>query len=367
MNGTIAPTPLEPPVSQPRARMQEQPVAAVAGPDIGRLVRHALQRTAAPDLLKSVANRHRPGPRPNVFVMTSPRSGSTWLMELIWSQPGFKCCDEPLNLRHPTVRRATGISSWQEMDSDIGADKIQRYIQSICSGRRHSADSLPFRSKYYRFRTDRIVFKLLHGGEGLIGKLAADCNGRVVVLLRHPIAVSLSRESFPRLQAFRAGDAAARFSAAQLQLADRVITTGSHLEKGVLAWCFQNAIALQGLQPDWTVVSYEQLVLDPEPVVARLVERLELTDQALILSRLTEAAGNRGKSDEATQHLLDEQASGHGHPRRALVEKWRTRVTREQEVAAMSLLPAFGLDAYRPGRLLPDARYWIGGAVPELD
>lgn len=352
---------------EPHARLRDPPLAPPRTPDLGKLLRHALQHTAATDLVKSLANRHRPGPRPNVFVMTSPRSGSTWLMELIWSQPGFKCCDEPLNLRHPSVRRATGIRSWQEMDSDVGAEKIERYIHAISSGRRHSADSLPFRGKYYRYRTDRIVFKLLHGAEGLIGRLAADCNGRVVILLRHPIAVSLSRDSFPRLQAFRTGDAAARFSAVQLQLADRVITTGSHLEKGVLAWCFQNAIALQGLQPDWTVVSYEQLVLDPEPVVARLVERLELTDQALILSRLAEAAGNQGKSDEKTRQLLAAGASGHEHPRRALVEKWRARVTREQEVAAMSLLPAFGLPAYRAGSLLPDQRYWIGGAQPVLD
>ena len=354
-------------MTQLRASLRGQPLAPLRGRNVETWARRTLQHLRATDLVKNLANRHQPGSRPNVFLVTSPRSGSTWLMELIWSQPGFKCCDEPLNLRHPAVQRATGIASWREMDSEVGAAKIERYFRDICSGRLHSADSLPFRSKYHRFRTDRIVFKLLHGAEGLIGELAAKCNARVVILLRHPIAVSLSRESFPRLQAFRNGEAASRFSTAQLQLADRVIATGSQLEKGVLTWCFQNAISLQGLQPDWTVVSYEQLVLDPEPVVTRLVERLELTDQALILSRLTEAAGNQGKSDARTRQLLAEQASGRLGKRRALVEKWRSRVTPAQEAAAMSLLPAFGLDAYRVGRLLPDEHYWIGDAPPELD
>lgn len=326
----------------------------------------SLQQSGASDLVKAFANRHRPGPRPNVFVVTTPRSGSTWLMELIWSQPGFKCCDEPLNLRRPAVRRATGIDSWHEMESQAGAAKIDRYFHAICSGRLHSADALPFRSKYYRFHTDRIVFKLLHGGESRIGELAAACNARVVVLLRHPIAVSLSREVFPRLEAFRTGEVAARFSSEQLELADRVMASGSTLEKGVLAWCFENALALQGQERDWTVISYEQLVLDPEPVVAQLVERLELTDQALILSRLTEAAGNKGKSDETTRQLLAEQAAGRLVQRQALVEKWRARVTPEQETAAMSLLAAFGLDAYRAGHLLPAERYWVGGAAPDI-
>jgi len=334
---------------------------------VNTFAKHAIQQSGASELVKAFSNHHRPGSRPNVFLVTTPRSGSTWLMELIWSQPGFKCCDEPLNLRRPAVRRATGIASWHEMDSEIGAAKVERYFRAICSGRLHSADALPFRSKYYRFRTDRIVFKLLHGAEGKLPELASDCNARVVVLLRHPIAVSLSREVFPRLEAFRTGASAARFSPGQLALADQVMASGSTLEKGVLAWCFQNALTLQGQEPDWTVISYEQLVLDPEPVVAWLSERLELTDQALILARLREAAGNKGKSDEKTRQLLAEQASGRLAHRQALVEKWRARVTPEQERAAMSLLPAFGLDAYLAGRLLPTERYWVGGAPPALD
>ena len=329
------------------------------------LAQRVLQESGASDLVKAFSNHHRPGPRPNVFLVTTPRSGSTWLMELIWSQPGFKCCDEPLNLRRPSVRRATGITSWHEMESEVGAARIQRYFRAICDGRLHSADALPLRGKYHRFRTDRIVFKLLHGAERMLPTLASDCNARVVVLLRHPVAVSLSREEFPRLEAFRGSAVAARFNAEQLELADKVMARGSTLEKGVLAWCFQNALVFQGLQPDWTVVSYEQLVLDPEPVVSHLVERLELSDQASILSHLDEAAGNKGKSDQMTQQLLAEQASGRLVRKQALVQKWRSMVTPGQEAAAMSLLAAFNLDAYEIGRLLPAARYWIGGAVPE--
>ena len=329
------------------------------------LAQRALQQSGVPGLVKAFSNRHRPGPRPNVFLVTTPRSGSTWLMELIWSQPGFKCCDEPLNLRRLSVRRATGIVSWHEMESDVGAARIEHYFRAICDGRLHSADALPLRSKYHRFRTDRIVFKLLHGGERMLPSLASQCNARVVVLLRHPIAVSLSREEFPRLEAFRGSAVAARFNAGQLELADQVMARGSILEKGVLAWCFQNAMVLQGLQPDWTVVSYEQLVLDPQPVVSHLVERLELTDEALILSHLTEAAGNKGKSDQKTQQLLADQGSDRLLRKQALVEKWRAKVTPQEEEAAMSLLARFDLDAYRAGRLLPTTRYWIGGAPPE--
>lgn len=352
-------------LNQLRAGLSGPSTLSTTTPSFTSIAQRAIQGSRAPDLLKALGNRHRPGPRPNVFVLTTPRSGSTWLMELIWSQPGFKCCDEPLNLRHPAVRRATGIASWDEILSETGAAKIERYFRDICSGKVHSADALPWRSKYYRYRTDRIVFKLLHGAEGTLPELASQCNAKVVILLRHPIAVSLSRQALPRLASFMTGEASANFSAEQIERAERVIACGSELEKGVLAWCFQNALALQRVQPEWTVVTYEQLVLDPEPVVTRLVERLELTDQALILSRLTQAAGNQGKSDAQTRNLLAEQARGRLARSQALVEKWRSRVTLDQEIAAMSLLPTFGLDAYRARRLLPTDSFWIGGPAPD--
>ena len=101
--------------------------------------------------------------------------------------------------------------------------------------------------------------------------------------------------------------------------------------------------------------------------MSHLVERLELTDQASILSHLTEAAGNQGKSDQTTRQLLAEQGSGRLARKQALIEKWRAKVTPEQEAQAMSLLSVFDLDAYAAGGLLPAARYWIGVPPPVLD
>ena len=64
------------------------------------------------DIVKPMSNVHRPDGRPNVFLFSTPRSGSTWLMELIWTQPGFKYVNQPLSLLNPRVRRHLGISDW---------------------------------------------------------------------------------------------------------------------------------------------------------------------------------------------------------------------------------------------------------------
>ncbi|MFP6641360.1 MAG: hypothetical protein VCC04_14025, partial [Myxococcota bacterium] len=86
-------------------------------------------------VLRSLSNWHRPGALPNVFIFTTPRSGSTWLMELIQSQPGFKCCSEPLNLRVRGISRRLGVEGWTELYQDDVWPKLERYFEGFCSGR----------------------------------------------------------------------------------------------------------------------------------------------------------------------------------------------------------------------------------------
>ena len=82
--------------------------------------------------LRSVSNRHRPGTLPNVFVFTTPRSGSTWLMELIQTQPRFKQCSEPLNLRVDGVARRLGISDWEALYQDANWPRVRAYFRGLC-------------------------------------------------------------------------------------------------------------------------------------------------------------------------------------------------------------------------------------------
>ena len=55
-------------------------------------------------------NIHRSSEKPSVLIFSSPRSGSTWLQELIWSQPEFKYVNEPLNLKGAWLQNKSGIN-----------------------------------------------------------------------------------------------------------------------------------------------------------------------------------------------------------------------------------------------------------------
>jgi hypothetical protein len=143
-------------------------------------------------------------------------------------------------------------------------------------------------------------------------------------------------------------------------------SSGKHdLDRGVLSWCLQNAVALQEATPDWAVVSYEQLVVDPDPVIRELTDKLALSDPERMRRRLGVPSVNvRFKSTEETRRLLSE---GGADKRSYLVEKWRKKVDRREEARVMKILDIFGLDVYRDGEALPDKRIWIHREPPIED
>jgi hypothetical protein len=322
--------------------------------------------SALKDLAKAISNIHRPNGEPNVFLFSTPRSGSTWLMELIGSQPGFKYCNEPLNLRKPLIQKYLGISEWQDLCRPDASEALYRYFKAICEGRLHFLNQSPLHGNY-RLITHRIVFKIIHGGEDRINWFRDSFNGQVVYLLRHPVAVSLSRKGYPRLEAFLSSDYSNHFTGDQLRRARKILDSGTRLERGVLSWCFENAVPLREATGDWAMLSYEQLVQDPHPIIKYLADKLELPKPARIMNRLAIPSGSHWKSDMTTKAILRQ-----GTERRSmLVQKWRKQLAQPEARRAMEILQWFELDVYDSDDVLPRTRFWVvappgGDAITDL-
>ena len=130
-------------------------------------------------IMKSASNVHRPDGRPNVFLYSTPRSGSTWLMELIWSQPGFKTCNQALYLENPVVHKHLGISEWDELYSVDATEKL-RSMSSDCVTGASASNPNPVR-RYYRPITHRIVSKEIHASADRINWVRDTFNARARV------------------------------------------------------------------------------------------------------------------------------------------------------------------------------------------
>ncbi len=297
-------------------------------------------------LVKSVTNVHRPNGSPNVFIFAMPRGGSTWLEELILSQPGFKAIDEPLFIAKKNVRDHLGLHTWESFYTEEATAALENYFGRICDGSLHAKDTNFLANKHYRYLTRRIVFKIIHGGEDRINWFRDTFNGRIVFLLRHPIATVVSHEHIRRLDALTTSSYKEHFTDRQLAFAEKINRSGSFLERGMLYWCLQIAVPLQQRTDDWVVTSYEQLVLEPEPILKELARKLELPALHLMEKQLYVASNSTHKSDEKTQQMLIQD-------RKRLVEKWRSKVTPEEEGRAMEILSVFDIDAYTAGDALP--------------
>ena len=245
-------------------------------------------------LAKALSSVQMPTNGDNIFIFSTPRSGSTWLLEMILSQPRFRDCDQPLDIRNPYVCEKLGISTWDELYERRSDHLLKHYLQAICDGRLRGLTTL---GGQRRLVSQRLVFKIQNGWQERIAWMRDTFGGKVVLLLRHPIAVTLSRQQFPRLEAFLGSAYARRFPDDTLAMARRIVETGSRYEQGILHWCFENALPLRQIEEDWIVVTYEQLVSDPEPVVYSLSGALDLPDPKALVDKLSTPSRNHQEID----------------------------------------------------------------------
>jgi hypothetical protein len=143
-----------------------------------------------------------------------------------------------------------------------------------------------------------------------------------------------------------------------------VIDSGTDMERAILDWCLQNSVALRRAGEDWTIVSYEQLVLDPEPVIETLSKRLALPEPKRMLEHLSRPSYSTKWSDDKTKKVLEERShvDDEGSDQKLntwLVEKWREKVEPNEERRWMEILDVFELDLYKHGSALPAERFWI--------
>ena len=73
------------------------------------------------DWIKTISNIHIQGDKKNIFLFATPRGGSTWVMEILASQPGMKYYDEPFSIRRPNVQKVSRFTKWEDLMPEGGA------------------------------------------------------------------------------------------------------------------------------------------------------------------------------------------------------------------------------------------------------
>ena len=304
--------------------------------------------------LRALTTYHRPDGSPPVFLFSNARSGSSWLMELIATQPGVRFVDEPLSPAQFSVPGAPLPPTWDFLlPHPEREERLGPYFDDLLAGR-CSIGAPSLFSKFYRPYTWRIVLKILRCHD-LMNWFEQRYHGRVVYLLRHPIPTNLSRTVYPRLSLFLDNDEYCHryLTADQREFGRQVLSRGSELEKKVLDWALQNLPPLRFLdRQGWLCLHYEDLVLDAKPELERMASHLELPHVKRMLKRATVPSQTIRISERRTQQHFAEG----GYDRSFLLRRWRERVSEAEEQRVFELLSVYGLNEYARGEDLPVRR-----------
>ncbi|MCS3827493.1 hypothetical protein GGP85_002963 [Salinibacter ruber] len=325
---------------------------------VGRAARQAVKRSIA-----AVGNRHRPGEENDLLILSSPRSGSTWLMELIYTQPGIKYIDEPL-AKH--ILEAENIfplkPCWRYVDlTATEKATLTDYLKNDRLVRRFGPRNVL--ADEYDYFTDRRVLKLIRTCS-LLPWFAENSGFEVIYLIRHPIPQALSairRDHDHHLRAYSSALSSDVYGTEAQDVIDSLDATSTVLKAFVTAWCLENIVPLQYVtgrsEVNVFVLTYEELVMNPEVVLEKLAAKLRLER----LDRMMEHVSTPSAVTDTTTHETKERIRE--GDRGYLVRKWKQQVTEEQENDLFSILDAFDVDAYRPGRFLAQGRFLHGKEV----
>lgn len=296
---------------------------------------------------------HRQGPRQDIAIFSARRSGSTWLMEVIATQPRMRYVNEAFLFGYLPgyMNGVLRPDALKVVEVPAGAEEqFRRYLTDPRASRIRTAYN-PLSPTYHPF-TDRRVLKIVHATA--IANWIDDqgLGFHIVYLLRHPVATVMSMAAVSSAFRSHANLASAAFSSkvltpTQRTLARALAEEGDAIDRYTLEWCLDNAVPFRCVgeaRRRWTLMTYEEMCLAPRQSIDMLARNLDLPRPDLML-------GHMEIPSAATAPRRVAQLVGEIGVSR--VTGWQYRLGflggKAREERILSICNDFGIDAYRAG------------------
>lgn len=287
--------------------------------------------------------------RDTIIVSGAPRSGTTWLAELLRSLSGYKFLNEPLLLSNSKEARDAGFAWRTHISPDESHPQFRAFFERALSGRLPNGPLWHYQSKSRFGRLiehvtrQKLVVKFCRAGRLLHWLLQQfDVRGTVMII-RHPCAVlasQLEHGGWAPDQLIYDIDSEEALGQIPDNIRNRYrnildeISTRLGLMTAV--WCLDYYVpfveyARKG--HPWVLVPYERLVLDGMSETERILEGVDakMTDEV------------RKQLDVASAYASSDLETGN---RRKQLSKWQDRLSGDQIDRILEIVTAFGLDFY---------------------
>jgi hypothetical protein len=311
------------------------------------IARRLSRRSLGPTLVRLTADRNYDLGE-TLVVAGSPRSGTTWLAEVLSALPRSAILFEPEHmLQVPDARRAGLDWHVMKLPGDAWPDG-ERYFDRVLRGQVVTPWTTSHLPLSRAIAPRRWIVKFVDANL-MLGWLATRFPIRPPVLvLRHPCAVvgSQLRRGWKLDHAPRT----AAFFARYPQFSEYVSSLRDPAEWSAAHWCIHTYVPLMLPQPrPFLVTSYEQATRCPEQEFPRLFKHWRLAVPDDLVDRTRRPSGTTDRGSDLHQNS-DSDAG------------WRKALSTEQIRRILAVVREFGLDFYTDDPQ-PDA-VRLGGPTP---
>ncbi|MFP4027262.1 MAG: sulfotransferase domain-containing protein [Candidatus Brocadiia bacterium] len=287
----------------------------------------------------------------DILLLSSPRSGSTWLMELIYTQPRVKFIFEPLGKDTLDYNDFLPIQTrWDYVSLSPREEQIMQDYFVTDDPIGHFGPRNPL-NPHFSFRNHRRVIKVIRAN-ALIKWFYHNTDFRIVYLFRHPIPTGLSamkRGHHTCIESYLKHLDEKYLPEQGVEIIQPYIGKKTLLAF-VTEWCLGNIVPLRYIKnqnPDIAALSYEELVMYPTTCIKTLAQKLDLPRPDKMLRQHSSPSRTTDSSSDKTVDKVRSQ------DRKYLIRKWREEVSSETRGKAFDILDAFDIDVYKHGRLMP--------------
>jgi len=289
-----------------------------------------------------------------ILLLGTPRSGTTWLMEIFRTLPSYVSLFEPINPIFFPESYEVGFRARPYLSNDYKWPEGKKFLEKAFTGKNYTKVPLYQLSPKMimnRFLGDKLIVKAI-GLNRILPWIANNFKLRgIIFIIRHPCAVISSQlktgycgyhlSHYPYSDIFPTKEHVMQ-EAKEIPNIDESII--KRLEKiktkeEILAaiWCLDNIIPLSYKRPyPWNFVVYEKIVTDGEKVVTKLFQEIgEETIPKSAINKLNIPSMLAPRDELKVVTNSNKQLS-----------KWKKTLSNDQINKILSIVTDFGLDFY---------------------
>ena len=269
-------------------------------------------------------------PSEAILIASDPRSGSTWLSEILNTIPKSLVIDEPLHLEQSPELKNLKFYWRQHIPKGTDWEEARDYFRKLFSGKLIN----PYSSKglFKTSAASQLIVKTIRA-KLLLPWLckAFDFKYKPIVLVRHPMAVIASLKNHHAFDyPFKPIDLTEiTYSEVLNDHQDFLESLRTNAEQQLAWWCISNKYLSDQTDPQWLTVKYEDLITDYEGTLRRIFNTWDLDMPKTLLNKKDiPSASTEKKQIEKNIQLLS----------------WKEKLTKEEKLRYQQILDHFKIN-----------------------